>query len=218
MNKRTPGISVLALGLLVGAGAIARAQEPSHTETTVKHTGAGPNTKMKTESVTGTVKEYDAGKKIKITGPGDKTYSFDLDENARVEGAIAVGQSAKVTYTKSADGVERVTVISEHDATAAMGSTGSAAGERMHVESETKHTGAGPNTTTKTETVVGTVKEYEPGKSIKVTGPGDKNFSFDLDDASGVKGNVAVGERVKVTYTRKDGGDKVTTVQAYPGK
>jgi len=86
------------------------------------------------------------------------------------------------------------------------------------METETKHTGAGPNTTTKTETVVGTVKEYEPGKSIKVTGPGDKNFSFDLDDASGVKGNVAVGERVKVTYTRKDGGDKVTTVQAYPGK
>ena len=50
MNKR--GISVLALGLLVGAGAVARAQELAHTETTVKHTGAGPNTKMKTESVT----------------------------------------------------------------------------------------------------------------------------------------------------------------------
>jgi hypothetical protein len=219
MNKRMPGISVLALGLLVGAGAVARAQEPAHTETEVKHTGAGPNTKSKTESVTGTVKEYEAGKRIKMTGPGDKTYTFDLDENARVEGSIAVGQAAKVTFTKSSDGVERVTVISEgsgaHGATGAMGSSAAAAGERMKVETETKHTGVGPNTKTKTETVVGTVKKFEAGKSIEVTGPGDKNYSFDLDDSAGVKGNVAVGDRVKVTYTKTDSGDKVTTVQPY---
>ena len=94
-----------------------------------------------------------------------------------------------------------------------MGSTGAAAGERMHMESETKHTGAGPNTNEKTETVIGTVKDYSPGKSIKVTGPGDKNYSFDLNESSGVKGNVAVGEKVKVTYTKTDSGDKVTTVQ-----
>jgi hypothetical protein len=215
MNKRMRGISVLAVGLLVGGGAMARAQEPAHTETTVKKTGAGPNTKTKSESVTGTVKEYDAGKKIRITGPGDKTYSFDLDENARIVGGIAVGSSAKVTYTKSSDGVEHVSVISE--GTAPAGETG-ATGSRMVVENETKHTGAGPNTKTKTETVVGTVKDYSPGKSIKVVGPGDKSYSFDLDDASGVKGDVAVGERVKVTYTKTDGGDKVTIVQPYPGK
>jgi len=213
-----PGVSVLALGMLVGAGALASAQEPAQTETTVKHTGAGPNTKMKTESVTGTVKEYEAGKKIKITGPGEKTYSFDLDENARIEGSVAVGQSAKVSYTKSSDGVEHVVVISEgmgkHGATGAMGSS-APSGERMHMESETKHTGAGPNTKTKSETVVGTVKTYDAGKKIEVTGPGDKNYSFDLDDGSGVKGNVAVGERVKVTYTKTDSGDKVTTVQPY---
>jgi hypothetical protein len=214
MNKRMRGFSVLALGLLVGGGAMARAQETTHTETTVKRTGAGPNTKTKSESVTGTVKEYDAGKKIKITGPADKTYSFDLDENARIEGGIAVGSIAKVTYTKSSDGVEHVSVISEGGPAGATGATGS----RMVVENETKHTGAGPNTKTKTETVVGTVKDYSPGKSIKVTGPGDKNYSFDLDDASGVKGDVAVGERVKVTYTKTDGGDKVTIVQPYPGK
>lgn len=216
MKKRMPGISVLALGLLVGAGAVARAQEPAHTETEVKHTGAGPNTKSKMESVTGTVKEYEAGKKIKITGPGDKTYTFDLDENARIEGSIAVGQAAKVTYTKSSDGIERVTVISEGSgARGAMGPTGAAGGERMKMETETKHTGAGPNTKTKTETVIGTVKKFEAGKSIEVTGPGDKNYSFDLNDASGVKGSPSVGDRVKVTYTKTDSGDKVTTVQPY---
>ena len=39
-----------------------------------------------------------------------------------------------------------------------------------------------PGTTLKTETqsVLGTVKEYEAGKSIKLSGPGDKSYSFDL--------------------------------------
>jgi len=111
MNKRIPGIAAISLGLLVATSAIA--QQPSATEQTVKHTGAGPNTKSKTESVTGTVKEYEAGKKIKLEGPGGKDYSFDLDENAHVQGSIAVGSKAKVSYSKSADGVEKVTVLSE---------------------------------------------------------------------------------------------------------
>jgi ABC-type glycerol-3-phosphate transport system substrate-binding protein len=216
MNKRIPGIAVISLGLLVATGATVSAQQPAHTETTVKTTGAGPNTKSKTESVTGTVKDYEAGKKIKIEGPGGKDYSFDLDENAHVKGSIVVGQKAKVSYSKSADGVEKVTVLSETGASsgAAMGSDA----PRMHTESTVKHTGEGPNTKTKKEIVVGTVKSFEPGKKIKVTGPGDKDFSFDLDEASGVQGNVSIGERVKVTYTKTDNGDKVTTVQPYHGK
>ena len=65
---------------------------------------------------------------------------------------------------------------------------------------------------TKTETVVGTVKEYEAGKKIKVTGPNDKDFSFDLDKDVSMKGNVAVGQRVKVEYTKGDMGNHVTVV------
>ena len=87
------------MGVCLAAGSLALAQEPqtkTHTETTVKQTGPGPDTKTKMESVVGTVKEYEAGKKIKISGPNDKTYSFDLDENARVSGTIVVGQKAKV--------------------------------------------------------------------------------------------------------------------------
>ena len=110
MNKRIPGISVIALGLLVGAGAVARAQELAHTETTVKHTGAGPNTKEKTETVIGTVKDYSPGKSIKVTGPGDKNYSFDLDDSAGVKGNVAVGDRVKVTYTKTDSG-DRVTTV-----------------------------------------------------------------------------------------------------------
>ena len=45
------------------------------------------------------VKKYDAGKKIVVTGPKKKDYSFDLDENAAVNGDIAVGEKVKVTYS-----------------------------------------------------------------------------------------------------------------------
>ena len=82
-----------------------------------------------------------------------------------------------------------------------------AAGETM-----TKHKGPGPDTKTTTKWVVGTVKEYEAGKKIVVTGPKNKDSSFDLDQNAAVSGDIAVGTKVKVTYTKDSSGQKVTTV------
>jgi hypothetical protein len=217
--KRWVGITAVFAFLATG---VAAAQ--TRVESVTKEKSAAGTTKTKAKVVTGTVKEYEAGKKIKITGPGDKTYAFDLDENARVEGAIAVGQMAKVEYTRDAGGTERVTVLSEASAGSAPAATKAQAAEArtaqsggsMHMESTTKTKGQGKTAKIKTETVVGTVKEYESGKKIVVTGPRDKDYKFDLDDNVGMKGPVNVGERVKVTYTRNSGGDKVTTVVSYP--
>jgi hypothetical protein len=91
----------------------------------------------------------------------------------------------------------------------------SSEGTRVHSESTTKHTGPGPDSKVKTETVIGTVKTYEPGKKITVVGPKDKDYSFDLDENVAFKGDVAVGQRVKVMYTKTDGGDKITSVMPY---
>ena len=221
--KRIAGAAI-AIGFLIGGTAGAQStqpQEKSHTESVTKHTGPGPDTKMKTETVVGTVKEYEAGKKIKISGPADKTYSFDLDKKdqaARVDGSIAVGQMAKVEYHKGDDGSEIVNVISEAPAGTKASASAAAKAPRVHSESTTKHTGPGPDSKVKTETVIGTVKTYEPGKKITVVGPKDKDYSFDLDENAAFKGDVAVGQRVKVTYTKTDNGDKITSVMPYKGR
>ena len=110
--KRTASLVVACLA----AGGLAIAQDgqtKTHTETTVKQSGPGPDTKMKMESVVGTVKEYEAGKKIVVKGPNDKSYSFDLDENASVLRPVAVGDRVKVTYQKG-DAGDKVTVISHY--------------------------------------------------------------------------------------------------------
>ncbi len=206
--------TALALLCAVGANAAAQTPEKVHSETTTKQTGPGPTVKTKGETVTGTVKEYEPGKKIKIIGPGDKDYSFDLDTNARVDGTIVVGQAAKVSYFKNTDGTEHVSVLS-----AAPGhAQAAAAAPKMHSETTVKHAGPGPDTKTKKEVVVGTVKSYEPGKTIKIDGPRNKSYSFDLDENAALKGGVSVGERVKVTYTKTADGRKVTTVEPYTGK
>ena len=88
----------------------------------------------------------------------------------------------------------------------------------MHMESTTKHKGPGKNTKTKTEVVIGTVKTYDAGKKIVVTGPKDKEYSFDLDENVAMKGTVNTGDKVKVTYTKSSGGEKVTTIAPYTGK
>jgi hypothetical protein len=205
--------AVTALGLVVGVASVP-AQEKTHTETTTKQTGPGPDAKSKTEWVSGTVKAYEVGKKIEISGPGDKTFSFDLDEGARVDGTIVVGQPARVGYWKGPDGAQRVTVLSD----ASKSSQGAMTAPRSHVETSNKQAVDGPDLKTKSEVVIGTVKEYEAGKKIKVVGPGDKDFTFDLDQGATVQGAVAVGERVRVTFTKTSDGDRVTTVEPYRGR
>lgn len=208
----------------LAAAQAAFAQEKAHTESKVKETGPGPNRKVKSEITIGTVKEYEAGRRIKIVGPKDKTYSFDLDKNARVVGVVTPGQSATVMWTKDAYGKEHVTVITGSGSTKgaaemAMRQPQSGVGNEMHMKSETTVHQPGPNRETKTEVVVGTVQEFEPGKLIKVTGPDNKDYSFNLDGGVGMVGKVVVGSRVKVEYTKSnDGIDHVTVVSLVPGK
>ena len=175
--KRIIG-TALGLCLLAGSQAIAQAPEKKVVETTTKQTGPGATLKSEAQSVTGTVKEYEAGKKIKLSGPDDKSYAFELGEGAAVEGKIVVGQMATVQYTKGTDGKESVTAVSEATANAVT----AADAPTVHSESVTKKTGPGADTKAKTEVVIGTVKEYEVGKSIKV-----------LVDAADAKKKTAVG-------------------------
>src|SRR4051812_10885610 len=156
-------IATLAVASLFAAGVTgtAIAQDKTHSETTTKQTGPGPDMKAKGETVTGTVKSYSAGKSIKVEGPGGKNYSFDLDEAARVDGNIAEGQMVKVTYYKSNDGREHVTVLSEskgpHGAHMMASGDAASTGDRVHSESTTKQTGPGPDARSKTEVVIGNV-------------------------------------------------------------
>jgi len=218
-------IATLAVASLFAAGisGVAMAQEKTHSETTTKQTGPGPDMKTKSETVTGTVKSYTAGKSIKVEGPGGKNYSFDLDEVARVEGNVAEGSMVKVTYYKANDGREHVTVLSEakgpHGAHMMKSANGQeAAGERVHSESTTKQTGPGPDARSKTEVVIGNVKKYEAGKKITVEGPKDKDYTFDLDESASINPSVAVGQRVKVTYTKGNNGQKVTMIEPATGQ
>jgi len=209
-------ITIAAVGLcvLAASAAIGQTPEKQAVETTTKKTLPGVTLKSETQSVSGTVKEYEAGKSIKLSGPDDKSYSFDLSESARVDGKIVLGQMATVQYTKGTDGKETVSVLSEATANAVT----AAEAPKMHSETVTKSTGPGETTKTKTETVVGVVKEYEAGKSIKVTGPKTKVYSFDLTEMVALKTEVSVGERVKVTYTTSANGSRATTIVAHPSK
>ena len=210
--KRILGMAI-SVCLLVGAQALAQTPEKQAVETTTKQTGPGPTVKTKGETVTGIVKEYEAGKKIKVEGPADKNYSFDLDDGAHRR-SIVVGQMAKVTYHKGTDGKEHVAVVSE----ATTNAQTAAGAPKVHSESTHAPGAARASTKTKTEVVIGTVKEYEAGKTIKVTGPKNKDYSYDLTDMAVLKTPVTVGERVKVTFTKSDGGSKATTIVAHPHK
>jgi hypothetical protein len=210
------GFLVTTLAILAGGYAFAQdASTKTHTESTTKYTGPGTDSKVKTENVHGTVKEYEAGKKIKISGPNGKTFAFDLDEDAKVDGTILVGQMANVSYVKGSDGREHVAIVSA----ATREAIETAALPKSHTETTVKQTAPGMHDTkVKTETVIGVVKEFDAGKKIVVTGPKSKDYTFDLDENVSMTSPVAVGDRVKVSYQKGNAGEKVTIVARYNGK
>ncbi len=85
---------------------------------------------------------------------------------------------------------------------------------------DTKRTTSSGTTKMKTETVMGEVKSYEPGKSIEVTTSGKikKSRTFDLaekDVTATVDPGVAIGSRVKVTLKTDDNGHKTLMVEPH---
>jgi uncharacterized protein YndB with AHSA1/START domain len=112
-------LSAAAVFALVYTAANAQTDTSATTDKTMaqstetKHTGSGKNTKTQGKTVTGTVKEYDAGKKLVVTGPKNKDYSFDLDDKnmtANVDPAVAVGNKVTVKEHTDAEGKETMTV------------------------------------------------------------------------------------------------------------
>lgn len=110
MNRKSfvPALAVLFLG-----GSTAFAQDKPMEKTSEKKvTTASGTTKSTAHTVVGTVKEYDAGKKIKVL-VGKKTRSFALDSksvNTTVDPSVAVGTKVKIVESKDAKGIKTLTV------------------------------------------------------------------------------------------------------------
>lgn len=109
-------LSLAFAGAMVGQSTASTAPggmtQEKTTEKKVKDPN-GPDTKSKTTSVIGTVKEYEAGKSIKVATSKHHTKSFDLnakDTTATVDPAVAVGSKVKVTDAKDPNGNHTITV------------------------------------------------------------------------------------------------------------
>ncbi len=110
MNRKFFASAVSAL-LLGGTGVFADDKPMEKTDEKKVTTTAG-TTKSKDHIVVGTVKEFEAGKQIKVL-VGKKTHSFALDSkgvNTSVDPAVAVGSKVKVIESKDASGIKTLTV------------------------------------------------------------------------------------------------------------
>lgn len=111
MNRKV--FASAALSCLLVGGSVAIAQSTSMEKTDEKKVTTTDGTmKSKDHTVVGTVKAYQAGKKIKVL-VGKKTHSFVLNSksvNTTVDPAVAVGSKVKVVESKNADGTKTLTV------------------------------------------------------------------------------------------------------------
>ena len=110
MNRK---ILVCALSVLFLGGLAALAQDTTGEKTVDKKvTTTSGTAKSKDHTVVGTVKEFVAGKKIKVL-VGKKTHSFTLDSKSvgtTVDPSVMVGTKVKVVESKDANGIKTLTI------------------------------------------------------------------------------------------------------------
>ena len=89
--------------LLLGGAAVTAQDKPMEKAAEKTVTTTTGTTTSKAHTVVGTVKEYEAGKSIKVL-VGKKTRSTTVDP------AVAVGSKVKIVESKNADGVKTLRV------------------------------------------------------------------------------------------------------------
>lgn len=126
--KKSKTMLALAAGALL-LGTTAFAQQPSTTKKTTETTVAtggqvekteektvkspAGKTKAKTLTVIGTVKEFEAGKSIKVATSKKKSHKFSLnakDVGVTVDPEVAVGVKVKVVQTTDENGIKTLTI------------------------------------------------------------------------------------------------------------
>ena len=118
-------------------------------------------------------------------------------------GALAIGGCAKdATETKTTTETEAKQV-----------------GSTQEVTTKTKVDTPGGDTSAVTRTLVGTVTEYTPGKSIEVMTGEKDTHSFDLaekDHVVSIDSRTAVGSKVRLVEEKPEGGVHRITVTIAP--
>ena len=106
-------IFATALSVLFLGGTVGVAQDKPMEKTEEKKVTTSDGTaKSKSHTIVGTVKEYEAGKELKVL-VGKKTHSYSLDSktvNTIVDPSVAVGSKVKIIETKNAEGIKTLTV------------------------------------------------------------------------------------------------------------
>ena len=64
----------------------------------------------------------------------------------------------------------------------------------------------------------GTVAAYEAGKTIKVKGSKEKEWTFDIATDAKIKGEVKEGAKVRVVYSKKDGKMVAMAISVSPAR
>ncbi len=100
MNRRV--IAALSTALLFGGPVLAEQKYAKPAGDEMKVSTADPTGEMKTTE--GTVKEFEANKRLVLTSIDNKTLTFKLDQKGttvNIDPSVAVGSRVKVTEQKS---------------------------------------------------------------------------------------------------------------------
>jgi hypothetical protein len=137
-------------------------------------------------TVVGEVVRYEPGRVIVLRDAG-KEVTYTLTPTLTIPSGIEVGRRVTLYTTRGADGASTVTRVS---------TSVTPEGNLQRTVERTHTNPAGETTRTTTTTINGTVKAYEPGKSVTITRADGTQVTYMINERTHLPEGLGVGRTI----------------------
>lgn len=157
--------------------------------------------------VMGEIVRYEPGHVIVLRNATNQEVSYTLTPSVTVPEGVAVGRRVTLYTNRGDDGSSTVTRIT---------TSVTPEGNVQRTVERTRTNAEGDTATSTSTNIIGTVKTYEPGRSVTITREDGSQYTYMINERTHFPSDLAVGRTIVVhPMTVNDSADRVADTITY---
>jgi hypothetical protein len=155
----------------------------------------------------GEIVRYEPGHVIVLRNATNQEVSYTLTPSVTVPEGVAVGRRVTLYTNRGDDGSSTVTRIT---------TSVTPEGNVQRTVERTRTNAEGDTATSTSTNIIGTVKTYEPGRSVTITREDGSQYTYMINERTHFPSDLAVGRTIVVhPMTVNDSADRVADTITY---
>jgi hypothetical protein len=157
--------------------------------------------------VMGEIVRYEPGHTIVVRGSDNREVTYTLTPSVSIPSDVAVGRRVTLYTTRGDDGSSMVTRVT---------TSVTPEGNVQRTVERTRTNAEGDTTTSTSTDIIGTVKTYEPNRSVTITRPDGSQYTYMINERTHFPSDLAVGRTIVVhPMTVTDSAERVADTITY---